>query len=309
MILIIGLDGYDYRWAESLEQAGYSAMPMFAPVPLSWVAWNTIGTGVDASSWGVSHDPKDYIEFARERFPRPPYIWETMADHRQSALIVNWPFVLTPQRLYGVLVCGYPAPKTRFVMPPNRAPEWDWSELDLSAIYGEANEQEKAAMREMPLEEKLKNSVDRQHSLAQRFIAQAQQLQPALGFLGITDCDRLSHHAHAGMVEKGFRDNLLLGLIETVQMVEAALQPECIIIVSDHGLDLEAPLHPGGRENVTHSVHLPDSRAGILALKQEGYGLPTGQVAEQIDLAPMILNRLGIAHELLGVDRSLLKEN
>jgi len=304
VILLVGLDGYDYRWAGVLEQAGYSVAPMHAPVPLSWVAWNTIGTGIDAKSWGVSDNPVDYLEFNRERIPRPPYLWERMAVSGQAALAVNWPFVLTPQPFYGTLVCGYPAPETHYVIPADQADQWDYRELDLSARWMEASEEQKARLLALPAREHLRNATVLRNRLALRVIEQAQKTAPAMTALGIMDCDRLSHYANAGMLDEQFRAELLVGLTEMVAMVERALQPECTILFSDHGLDLDAPARTGGPGYTTHAVELPDCQTGVLALKRSGYKLPA-MTAQQIDVAPMVLNRLGIGHELAGIDRSV----
>jgi hypothetical protein len=304
MILLVGLDGYDWRWAEYLVRAGYSVAPLYSPVPLSWVAWNTIGTGVDASSWGASDNPVDYLEFSRERIPRPPYLWERMAESGQAALVVNWPFVLTPQPFYGTLVCGYPAPETHYVIPADQAGCWDYQELDLSARWMEASEEEKVRLLALPPHEHLRRCAVLRNRLALRVIEQAQRTAPALVVLGIMSCDRLSHYANAGMLDEQFRAELLVGLTETVGMVEQALRPECTILFSDHGLDLEAPARTGGSGYTTHAIELPDSMTGVLALKRSGYKLPT-MTAQQIDVAPMVLNRVGISHDLTGTDRSV----
>ena len=299
MILLIGLDGYSWSWEGALRERGFDVAPLLSPHPVSWLGWNTIGTGVEASTWGLTADPKTYAAFGRSGKERPPYLWERLDDAGERVVIVNWPFVINPHLSNGVLVCGYPAGRIGFVQPLRERDRWTYEDLDLSNAFELATVGPAVRQRllRMAPQEHITACTQRRGRLEESFIAAVKRQKPTLAFLGIMDLDRLCHYAYSSMQSDTERATIIAGVLDSVEHVVEALEPEATILCSDHGLDCSAPAQADGRGQ-GHDLGLPDSLRGILALKQDGLSLPSAEAA-QIDVASMVQNRIS---EFGGVD-------
>jgi len=290
MILLIGLDGYSWTWEGAIRERGFDVAPLLSPQPVSWLGWNTIGTGVDASTWGLTADPRTYSTFGRSGKERPPYLWERLDAAGEQVVIVNWPFVINPGLSNGVLVCGYPAGRIGFVRPLRERDRWSYKDLDLSNAYelATAGPAVRQQLLRMAPAEHIAACSQRRGRLETRFIAEVKRHKPTLAFVGLMDLDRLCHYAYASMQSARERAAIIASVLDSVDRVVAALEPDVTILCSDHGLDCSAPAQEDGRGQ-GHGLGLPDSFRGILALKQNGHALPLGE-AVQIDVASMVLN-------------------
>jgi len=306
MILLIGIDGYSWAWSGALRHRGFDVAPLLAPKPVSWLAWNTLGTGVDASTWGLTENPNSYVEFGRRGKQRPLYLWERLQAAGGRLVIVNWPFLIRPGPTAGVLVSGYPAGRQHFVQPPQE--QWSYEDLDFSNEHelAVAGNDVRKKLLQTAAKEHVEGCADRRERLVRTFIAGVRRHEPMLAFLGIMDLDRLCHYAYSAMQDGGARAAIIAGILDSVENVVDALEPEATIVFSDHGLDCSAAAQPDGRGR-GHGSDLPESLRGVLALKQSTYSLRSEEAA-QIDLAPMVLKRCGIGHNLSGIDRSVPAE-
>ncbi len=294
MILLIGLDGYSWTWAGALREAGFDVAPLLSPQPVSWLGWNTIGTGVDASTWGLTADPQSYLKTGRSGKPRPRYLWERLDAAGKKSVIVNWPFLIRPQMSGGVLVGGYPARRQAFVLPQEEQERWRFRDLDLSNEYELRTAGPAVRQRLLAIDggEHVRTCRDRRLRLVERFICEVKRHEPTLCFLGIMDLDRLCHYAYREMQDEKRRAAIIAGVLGDVENIVAALEPVATIICSDHGLDCSVSAQVGGRGR-GHDVGLPDSLRGVLALKDNGASLPAGE-ASQTEVAPMVLVRCGV---------------
>jgi len=308
MILLIGIDGYSWAWADALRERGFDTAPLLSPKPVSWLAWNTIGTGVEAQTWGITENPNSYVTFGRKGGRRPPYLWERVQAAGGRLVIANWPFVIQAGPTRGVLVCGYPAGREHFVYPASEQVWWNYHELDFSNEHELARAGPEVRKRLLAIEpaEHVGACARRRKWLMQRFVAGVERHNPTLAFLGIMDLDRLSHYAYSAMQDEEQRAAIIAGICDVIDEITGVFKPEATIIFSDHGLDCSVPPQADGRGE-GHGTNLPASQRGVLALKQEGYSLPS-EAAALIDVAPMVLRRFGIDHNLSGIDRSVSAE-
>lgn len=294
MILLIGLDGYSWSWAGKLRARRFAVAPLLSPQPVSWLSWNTLGTGVDASTWGLTLDPRSYSMFGRSRRQRPRYLWEHLEAAGKQSVIVNWPFLIGPQMNRGVLVGGYPATRQAFVLPQDEQERWSYDDLDMSNEYDLAAAGPAVRQRLLMMEPEthVVACAERRLRLTDRFIAEVKRHEPTLAFLGIMDLDRLCHYAYRAMQDEKRGATIIASVLGAIDNVVEALKPEATIICSDHGLDCSAPAQGDGRGQ-GHDVGLPDSLRGVLALKDDGCSLPSGE-AEHTEFAPMVLDRCGV---------------
>lgn len=268
-LLCIGFDGLDYAdWTEFAHL--WPAVVLESPKPLSGPAWTSIYTGLSADTHGVTDMWGRPMNGAKCHADiEPQCVWNHMPG--VSKVLCNLPISWPPSEDKDIkaFVSGFPRAKPfatpAGVIEESYMEEWgdliDWTSKDL-AWCGELTERGLLASQN--------ETVYRAYGCTSWFIPTAQSVD--LGWIVYTFPDRLMH---AFSTIEGVR-NWIGGFAKKLCLkLDAELQPENILVMSDHGFK------PG--------LH---TTTGVLAAK--GVKLP--ERAQTSDVAGLILDVFGFEH-------------
>ncbi len=136
-VIVIGLDGADWRLLRPWLQAGY--LPVLQKLytqgtsgklrstirPESSVAWSSFATGVNPGKHGifgfVQHVPRSYqYRIANGANIHTLRFWDILGEAGCSSCLINVPFTYPPKPIHGVLIGGMMTPGVHvpFVHPP-----------------------------------------------------------------------------------------------------------------------------------------------------------------------------------------------
>jgi len=262
MMLIIGLDGFDWRWRRYLRAADFEVLPFHSPHALSGPAWTSIFTGLRAETHRMKHNT-DLAFVAQQASRRPRYLWDHLAAADKESVVVNVPFTYPPGMVRRLLVCGYPCKADQFCFPRAKAADWPWEHLDLYYRHHTLTPQEFMAVDDDVF---LEETEESRWLLAHRFLVAVIETRiPDLGVFCLTDLDRLAHYAHRRLRTAKVRNLVLSSLMELLDKLRTRLRPEWMFVVSDHGLDLKANPHPHSGWALCHGPNVPSSHLGVFA--------------------------------------------
>jgi hypothetical protein len=291
---MVGLDGYDYRWASYFERYGYECEALFSPVPVSPPAWTTLATGMLSKDHGILGYHK-FIESLREKEPVAPTFWDRANEHGKTCVVVNWPFLTYRHNADRLLVRGWPSDPADYVRPKGvaRSDQWVLEELDI--VHTRTNS---PTILATPNDELLQRAYRNITVLSQKFTEECMADPVDLAIVCHHDLDRLTHFAYDAMADPKLLNRLLVHLSDTVHTMEKELKPEAVIIFSDHGLNVKhPPEEPGGRAQGHFGI--PDCQDGAFFYK----GIEKPEVIAQETVANIVLDALGIGESVRVTDQ------
>ena len=179
MILVVGLDGYPWAWADRLREAGFCTNRLFSPHAQSAPAWNSLMSGLRAESHGFKGLP---MQGVRDTGQRISYVWDHLLAAGKQTVAVAIPFIFPPM-LMRLHVCGYPADPQNYVYPKAGAQAWPFEILDLCNAYHGIGPRE---FHVLPDEELLATAKRNRHAIAHRFRCEFERgNQPSLSLIHI----------------------------------------------------------------------------------------------------------------------------
>ena len=287
MILVVGLDGFDYRWRAPLVKQGYQVLPMDSPHCLSGPAWTSIFSGLRAETHGIPHVPGAAELAAGFGKQKPRWVWDHFGAAGLVSVIVNAPFTYPPGLVNRLLVSGYPTAAQNRTFPKRAAADFPWRILDLYYSYADKASWDFLAV---PDEEMLETCKKNRWHLAHKFLCAAAEGQRDLAVFCLTDLDQLAHYAYRTFRKRERRKEVLADIMALLERLETRFYPEWTFVVSDHGLDLtEKPREEDGW-GLCHGPDRPESRTGIFAYKgAEARALPAGSKVALEDVAPTLM--------------------
>jgi len=156
-LLVVGLDGATFdiikplaaqnrlpNLARLMEQGAWGVLRSTIP-PISPTAWTTFATGKNPGQHGVfdfQYLADDYSWHARPtRWHKHKTIWRILSQAGHRVVVVDVPFTYPPETVNGLMISGYPTPRTPdtiFTHPPNLARRLEKVDLPLGLGWPEA---------------------------------------------------------------------------------------------------------------------------------------------------------------------------
>jgi predicted AlkP superfamily phosphohydrolase/phosphomutase len=254
-IVVIGLDGVDWRSLKPLIAAGY--LPTLAQLaangasgrlhstirPESSVAWATFATGVNAGQHGifgfVRHQPNSYnFHLADSRHIQARRFWDYLGDAGYRVGLVNIPFTYPPEPVNGFLIGGMltPGPHVSFTYPPELQQQL-MERLPRPFLFDAGDTQDKQR-----LPEGVAAYTEQQLALSLLLLREEAWDCFVVVFTGP---DRLQHFYWADFADDGRLSAETRPLLAHLQQLDAAIAqiltelPEetLLLLVSDHGFN------------------------------------------------------------------------
>lgn len=156
-LLVVGLDGATFDiikpliaqnrlpyLARLLEEGAWGTLRSTMP-PISPTAWTTFATGKNPGQHGVfdfQHLAADYNWRPRPvRRHKHKTIWRILSEAERRVVVVDVPFTYPPEVVNGLMISGYPTPRTPgtiFTYPPDLTQQLEKFDLQLELGWPEA---------------------------------------------------------------------------------------------------------------------------------------------------------------------------
>jgi len=247
-LLIIGFDALDYEAYRKIKPEGFKVYPLLSPDPFTPIAWTSIYTGSSKERHGVKDlDWGPWLSHGG--LPKGnEYFWHVLNKRGFKVELMNLPCTYPPTPVDRYMVSGFPltgqffSEAKSFTYPPDieeRLPKGYIEAMDMihwQEVYHHLAW--KDWLLQMSVEELLSRIHENCSLLIDTFI-DLHSSETDLGFIQFSFLDRTGHIRH------GYPESLSL-VNPLIEKLKHALEPENILIVSDHG---EA-LHPQGHKKI-----------------------------------------------------------
>jgi len=247
-LLMIGFDGLDPRLFSDYVPAGYELRSLYSPSPFTPTAWMSIYTGLSAKEHGYSPSWLDFLREYKTR-RRPTCFWNVLCERDVTVELMNLPCTYPPDVVSGYMISGFPLPSFSvkdYAWPQSiveELPEDFVQHMDLIHWAPEKPGEDWGNYVLGMQEEEFLGRIREDNEILIDAFLKLHSDDADFGFIQFSFVDRVAHLVKPiprHYSERALHESLKMAS-KIIHFLDAALAPEAVLVVSDHGVQRLSP--------------------------------------------------------------------